>query len=404
MRLAIISDIHYGESENYGKINPETTLNTRLEDIDRAFNRYIDYVLEPKNKIDIAVIAGDLYKSRKPTPTQQLLFTRGLLRLLESNRTSDKKIRIIVFTGNHDVQRTEMAHAASSVAELTSFYSDTLWIEDKPRNYLFEEGEEKVLLCTIPYLYKQKLKMSSNEQVVEFYRTLIREALAMAPDATCKVFTGHQTLEGCSIAEYQDINSFNEIIVPLDAFEGFDFVSQGHIHRYQVLKKSDPTIVYQGNPLQLEFDEVHDKGFIVYDTKLKKHKRVIIKSPVFKRIEVDTSENDQDATEAIVEALTDHKEEIVDAIVKIRATIKEADLPIRVGEFKDLLQPAKYYAGLEKIVIRENRARSTVVTKDNSTEAILLELSRVRNYDEVWSEEFVSSGLEICNQADEECS
>lgn len=400
MRFAIISDIHYGESENYGKTNPETNLNTRLEDIDKAFNRYIDYVLEPKNKVDVAVIAGDLYKSRKPTPTQQLLFTRGLLRLLENNRTSDRKIRTIVFTGNHDVQRSELAHSASSVAELTSFYSDTLWIEDKPHNYVFEEGEEKVLLCTIPYLYKQKLKMGSNEQVVEFYRTLIREAFNQAPDATCRIFAGHQTLEGCSIAEYQDINSFNEIIVPLDAFEGFDFVSQGHIHRYQVLKKKNPCIIYQGNPIQLEFDEVHDKGFIVYDSSLKRHKRVVINSTKFVRIDVNTSESEEDATDAIVAGTEERSEEIVDSIVKIRATVKEKDLPLRVSEFKELLKEAKYYAGLEKTVIKANRARNTKVTRDHSTESILTEIATMREYSEEEKQFYLELGLDIAEQVE----
>lgn len=402
MRLAIISDIHYGESENYGKDNPETGLNTRLEDIDNAFNRFIDYVLTPKNKIDIVVIAGDLYKSRKPTPGQQLLFTKGLLRILENNRNNEKPIRTIIFTGNHDVQRSELAHSASSVAALTSFYSDTLWIEDTPRNYLFEEDDEKVLLCTIPYLYRQKLKMASNEQVVEFYKTLIREAHAQAPDATCKVFAGHQTLEGCSIAEYQDINSFNEIIVPLEAFDGFDFVSQAHIHRYQVLRKKNPCIVYQGNPIQLEFDEVHDKGFIVYDTKLKKHKRVVINSTPFIRVEIDTSESENDATEVIKQALEERQEELADCIVKIRATIKESDIPVRTGEFKDLLKGVCYYAGLEKIVIRSNRARSENVTRDNSVEAILKEIAEMRNYDEIETGNYLSCGLSIGEEVEKQ--
>lgn len=400
MRFAIISDIHYGESENYGKDNPETGLNTRLEDIDKAFNRFIDYVLEPKNGIDVVIIGGDLYKSRKPTPGQQLLFTQGLLRILENNRSSATKIRTIVFTGNHDVQRSELAHSASSVAALTSFYSDTLWIQDTPQNYVFEENDEKVLLCTIPYLYRQKLKMASNEQVVEFYKTLIREALAEAPDATCKVFAGHQTLEGCAIAEYQDINSFNEIIVPLKAFEGFDFVSQGHIHRYQILKKKSPCVVYQGNPIQLEFDEVHDKGFIVYDTKLKKHKRVVINSTPFIRVEIDTSESEEDATEVLKKTIEERQDELKDCIVKVRATIKESDIPIRTSEFKELLKEVRYYAGLEKIVIRSNRVRSENVTRDNSVEAILKEIAEMRNYDEIETGNYISCGLSIGEEVD----
>lgn len=395
MRICIISDIHYGEGENYGKVNPDTGLNTRLEDIDRALNRCIDYCLEPKNEINVLLISGDIYKLRKPTPTQQLLFVSALLRLLEHNKQNDRKIKVVIFTGNHDVQRSELAHSTSAIAELTKFYSDTLWIDDKPHNYVFEQDEEKVLLCTIPYLYRQKLKMASNEQVVEFYRTLAKEALRQHPDATCKILAGHQTLEGCSIAEYQDINSFNEIIVPLDVFEGYDFVSQGHIHKYQVLRRKTPLIVFQGNPVQLEFDEVRKKGFIIYDTKMRKHKRVVIGSTKFVRIEIDTSEEDTDATSAIVEELQTQQEDIKDAIVKIKATVKEKDLPIRNAEIKPLLKEVKHYAGLDKIIIRENSVRSKEVNRENNLETILSEIAKLRQYGETEKKEYLALGLEI---------
>lgn len=396
MRFAIISDLHFGESENYGKINPESGLNTRLEDIDRAFNCFIDYVLDLKNKINVAIIGGDLYKSRKPTPTQQWLFTKGLIRLLEHNKSQTNPVKVIIFTGNHDVQRSEMAHAASSVAELTNFYSDTLWIEDKPKNYTFNFEDEKVLLCTVPYLCRQKLEMRSNEQVVEFYGTLAREALGSLPDATCKVLVGHQMLEGCAIVEYQDINSFNEIIVPLDIFNGYDFVSQAHNHRFQILKKSGPIIVHQGNPLQLEFDEICDKGFIVYDTRIKKFKREIIKSTKFVKIEIDVSEDAQkDATEAIKEVLIERQEEIRDAIVKIKVVLKESDLPIRSIEFKELLREARFLAPLEKKVVRANRVRNERVTRDNSLKAILTEIAVMRGYEGAQYESYINTGLEM---------
>jgi exonuclease SbcD len=395
MKLAIISDIHYGESENYGKINPETKLNTRLEDIHRTFNRYIDYVLDPKREIDVAIIAGDIYKSRKPTPTQQLLFTSSLVRLLEYNKTAEKKIEVVVFTGNHDIQRDEEAHSVSSVEQLLKVFASNFIVSNEPRNYIFERDDEKVLLCTIPYLYRQKLGMASNDQVVEFYKTIIAEALRLGSDATCKVFAGHQTVEGCSITEYADLNSFNEIIVPLNAFSGFDFVSQGHIHKYQVVQAESPCIVHQGNPVQLEFDEVSDKGFIVFDTKTKVHKRVIINGIKFVRIDVDTADTDQDATAEILKVLEAKKEQIKNAIVKIRVTIKTQDLPIRVAEFKELLKEARFVAALEKTIKKKGRSRSEKVTRENTPETILREVAKVRGYTPEQTEEYVKVGIPL---------
>lgn len=394
MRIAIISDIHYGEGEQLGKINPETRFNTRLEAIDKTFNTFIDYVINPTNKISVVVIGGDIFKSRKPTPTQQLLFTKALIRILEHNKTAEKPLKVVIFTGNHDIQKSELAHSISTVAVITSLYEKTFWIEDIPKTYVFKEDDEKVLLCTIPYLYRQKLEMGNNQQVVEFYKTLAQEALKKHSDATCKVFCGHQTVEGCHIAEYDDINSFNEIIVPQDAFEGYDFVSQGHIHKFQVISKQ-PLIVYQGNPIQLDFAHSPEKGFIVYDTQLKKYKRVLLANTKFVKLELDCSETEEDATSLIIEHLKQMQEEIYDTIFKIKTTIKERDLPIRMKEIKPLIENVHFFAPLEKTIIRPNRARSEEMIAGKSLKELLEAVAVSRDYSDKEKEFYINNGLAI---------
>ena len=392
MRIAIISDIHYGESEQYGKINPETKLNTRLEDIDTAFNLFIDYVLDPNNLIDIVILGGDFYKARKPTPTQQLLLSKSLVRFINYNKENpEKPLNVIIFTGNHDVQRNELAHSISTIATLID--SQSLWIEDKPRNYYFEAGEEKVLICTIPFLYRQKLEMGSNQQVVDFYGSLLKQALEEYSGATCKVMAGHQTIEGCSITEYSDMNSFNEPIIPIDLFNGFDFVSQGHIHTYQILKTENPLIVHQGNPTQLEFDNVSNKGFIVYDTQLKKHLRVPIIGPNFLRLDFDGTE-DENVNETIKQKII-ASGDLSTSIVKIRVKTREKQV-ILDKEIKELVKEAKFFAGIEKEVIPSGtRIRSTSVKKGESLEVILTAVAKSRDYTPEKTAEYVAAGLAL---------
>src|SRR6476620_6191256 len=80
--------------ENYGRINPETGLNTRLHDfldtLDEAVNRAIS---EP---VDAVVVAGDVYKSRDPSPTHQRELARRILRLIRAD------IQVVLVPGNHD--------------------------------------------------------------------------------------------------------------------------------------------------------------------------------------------------------------------------------------------------------------------------------------------------------------
>lgn len=399
MRIAFISDLHYGKGESLGKVNPETGLNTRLEDIDKTVSSFINYCLDPKNKINIIVIGGDIYETRKPTPTQQLLFVKQLLKISEHNKRASNEIKTIICTGNHDIQRAEIAHSVSGVEELTKFYSKTLWITSEPKNYVFEEQDEKTLFCVIPYLYKQKLNMASNEQVVEFYQTLIKQALLKHKDCTSKIFVGHQTVEGCNILQHQDVNSFNEIIVPLDAFEGFDFISQGHIHKYQVLNKS-PYVVFQGSPTQFEFDGEYDKGFTVFDTKLKKFRRVLIEGTKLIKIQLDVSEKDQDATDAIEEYLTENLESLKGCIVKVEIVLKESDLPLRNNQLKPLFENFKFFAKIDKTVRKSASIRSEKVTKNNSLEAILTEITKIRQYSEEEAQRYIETGLRVKEQVE----
>jgi len=394
MKFAIISDIHYGEGEELGKINPETRLNTRLEDIHKAFNTYVDYVTNEENGIDIAVIAGDIYKSRKPSSTQKRLFTRALLRILKANKKREIPRKVIVFPGNHDLQLAEDAHTISDLSEVISIYDENLTVVDDPTHFLLGEQDE-VLLVTIPYLYRQKLNLGNNEQVVQYYKQAIDRSLAVGARAKVKILIGHQTAEGASLLEYKDINSFNEIVIPKEMLGQLDAAFFGHIHKYQVLNEANPLIVNQGNPVTLTFGEVEEKGFVVYDTESKRHKRVLIASTPFVKIKIDSSQSAVDATTLIVKELTSRLSELTGSIVKIFATIKEEDLPLRTAEIKVLLQDVQFYAGIEKTIIRKERARSKEVTKFASPNAILIAVAKAKKLSAEDAEEYLQLGMEI---------
>ena len=59
MKILHFSDLHIGV-ENYGKIDPNTGLSTRLSDFLSSFDELVDFALsEP---VDIVILAGDVYK------------------------------------------------------------------------------------------------------------------------------------------------------------------------------------------------------------------------------------------------------------------------------------------------------------------------------------------------------
>ncbi|TSC63330.1 MAG: exonuclease SbcD, partial [Microgenomates group bacterium Gr01-1014_93] len=81
MKLLHFSDIHIG-MENYGKLDPETGLSTRLLDFFNTFDFIVDTAIS--EKVDAVLFAGDAYKTRDPNPTQQRGFGERIRRIAKS--------------------------------------------------------------------------------------------------------------------------------------------------------------------------------------------------------------------------------------------------------------------------------------------------------------------------------
>ena len=80
IRVMHFADTHFGV-ELYGRLDPDTGLNTRLKDFKQSLTSAIDTALE--RGIDLAVFAGDAYKNRDPRQTDQREFAEhpGIKRL-----------------------------------------------------------------------------------------------------------------------------------------------------------------------------------------------------------------------------------------------------------------------------------------------------------------------------------
>src|SRR5947209_1554730 len=94
LRIAHLADTHIG-MENYGRVNPETGLNQRLHDFLNSLDQALDAAIEAE--VDLVVFAGDIYKTRDPTPTHQLEFARRIQRLAQHG------IKTVLVAGNHDI-------------------------------------------------------------------------------------------------------------------------------------------------------------------------------------------------------------------------------------------------------------------------------------------------------------
>ena len=75
MKLVHFSDVHIGV-ENFSRIDPDTGLSSRLMDFLGTLDEVIDYCID--SNVDLAIFAGDAYKSRNPSQTHQREFAKRI--------------------------------------------------------------------------------------------------------------------------------------------------------------------------------------------------------------------------------------------------------------------------------------------------------------------------------------
>ena len=72
IKILHLSDIHMGSGFTHGRINPETGLNTRLEDFVGTLSLCIDRAIS--ERVDLVLFGGDAFPDATPPPYVQQAF------------------------------------------------------------------------------------------------------------------------------------------------------------------------------------------------------------------------------------------------------------------------------------------------------------------------------------------
>ncbi|MEL6786795.1 MAG: exonuclease subunit SbcD, partial [Cyanobacteria bacterium J06607_15] len=82
VKILHLSDIHLGSGFSHGKINPETGVNTRLEDFVNSLKICIDRAIsEP---VDLVLFGGDAFPDATPAPYVHEAFASQFRRLADA--------------------------------------------------------------------------------------------------------------------------------------------------------------------------------------------------------------------------------------------------------------------------------------------------------------------------------
>ncbi|MBK9747340.1 MAG: exonuclease SbcCD subunit D [Chloroflexi bacterium] len=365
IRVLHFADVHIG-MENYGRTDPETGLSSRVRDFIRRMNEMIDFARE--NDVDLAIFAGDAFKTRNPNPTYQREFAwcvRDLTALAP----------LVMLVGNHDLPPTTLK--ASSIEIYDTLAVPNVWLADTYENKVIETKRGSVVVGAAPYPIRSRLLEeveTGGLTIAETDHMLQREMSAilnnLAADADQyefpRVLTGHFTVNGARFGSERGIMLGRDIeVLPSDiADPRWDYVAMGHIHKHQNItegREGLPPVVYSGSLERIDFGEEHDpKGFCWVE--LERGKAVWefqrVKARPFVTIRADLRQADDPTGDLIMEI--EERIDLDDAVVRVIVDLTPiTEARFNEGLVRDALRQAHVnsIAAIRKEVEQPTRAR-----------------------------------------------
>lgn len=321
MKFIHTADIHFG-MENYGKIDQETGIHTRLLDFERALNTCIDRGIQ--EDIDFFLFAGDAYKTATPSPTQQKLLMRCLLRLHQAG------IPVVIVVGNHDNPLS--FGKANSLEIFGDIPLEGFHVIAKPTLLRLETKRGPVQIVGIPWptrstiaLNKKTMQQSLHditEYIAQGVSNIIQHLAQQCDPTLPSVLSGHLTVSSgvFSGSEKRAVYGNDPTLMPSQlAIQPFDYVALGHLHRHQNLNAHGyPAVVYSGSIERVDFGERKEpKGFCLVSLEKNETTYEFIEVPTrpFLQFDIHLTTDQETHTQQILDALI--KRDMHQAVVKI---------------------------------------------------------------------------------------
>ncbi|MEE2880566.1 MAG: exonuclease SbcCD subunit D [Chloroflexota bacterium] len=407
MRILHFSDLHIGV-ENYGRLDPDTGLSTRLGDFLGSLDEVVACAIE--EKIDLVLLAGDAYKGRDPSQTHQREFAKRLSLL------SNEGIPTFILVGNHDLPNA--VSRATAVDIFRTLQVPKLYIGDSLQTYLVPTPNGPLQILAVPWPRRggilsrdesRGLTIDEIRQELENRITLaIQDRVSQLDPGIPAILTGHLTVNGATVGTERSMMLGQDHVLLASTLHQpqFEYVALGHIHKHQILRDDPPMIVYSGSLQRVDFTEEADqKGFclIDLDPQAPQGQRLInfefrnVNARKFITIDVEITTGDPNPTNTVINEIK--TKNIDDAIVRIRILIpSELETHLRESEIRMSLENAHYIAAINKESEDNRRTRIDYDVAEGLQPNQALRLYvHGKDYTDTRQQKLISYGDEIIN-------
>ena len=324
VKVLHFSDIHLGSGLVHGRLNPETGLNTRLEDFIQALTRCIDRALaEP---VDLVLFGGDAFPDATPPPFIQQALAQQLCRLSRVN------LPTVLLVGNHDQYAHGLGGASLSIYRTLGVPG--VVVGDRLQTHILGTRSGPVQVVTLPWLTRSTLLTRpeteglSMAQVQDLLLDRLRVVLEaeirrLQPDLPT-ILLAHAMVDTATYGAERFLAAGRGFTIPLAllARPCFDYIALGHVHRHQVLC-DQPLTLYPGSIERVDFSEEKEaKGYVLVEVTRGQARAEFCPLPVrpFKTLPVDLTTTEQpQATLLAAIAAADLAGAVVRCVYQIRA-------------------------------------------------------------------------------------
>lgn len=315
-RSLIVGDPHVGKGLSIGKPSIDGSLNSRVSDQVRVLNWILDKAIHLN--VDRIIITGDIFEEVKPDNYLVVIFMDWL------HSCANNGIDVHIIAGNHDLKRIGSRYT-SVLDVIESAEIPNVYIYNK----IYTLNTEGVSFTFIPFRDRRSLDAETVPDAIEKIERCLPFELAEIPYDNDKVLIGHLAFEKSFFTdEIDDVT--NELMVPVNMFEGYQYVWMGHVHKPQVLSKKSPYAAHIGSMDISDFGETdQQKNVVLYDPSLKKKfQEIPIPSRPLRRVRLEVPK-DEETTEFVLKAIENMEQvsSFKNSIVKLELKILDSEAP-----------------------------------------------------------------------------
>lgn len=252
MKVLHTSDWHLGQ---------QFYEHSRFSEHQQFFTWLIDTLAN--ENIDLLLVAGDIYHTATPAASAE----NQLYQFVKDVKKRCPALQIVLIAGNHDSANRILA-AQPLLAQFDTHVVGRFDVQ-QPSDVVIKLNSHNTCahIVAMPFLRASDVSTLSNTDdgvsyahgVAQAYQLSTELALADKPANTPLIVMGHLHAKGGDISSDSERNLViggEEAITAKVFSEQADYVALGHLHKAQMVAKSD-TIRYSGTPIPMSFSERH---------------------------------------------------------------------------------------------------------------------------------------------------